>query len=293
MHRLDRLAVGYTGERVVLRIGRQAISWGNGLFYAPMDLVNPFDPAAIDTEFKAGDDLLYAQYLRGSGDDVQAAVVFRRDPASSNVERNQATTAIKYHAFIGSSELDLLLAEHYDDTVLGLGLVSSIGGAVLRGDAVLTNDGADKTWQFVTNLSYAWLWGGKNVSAALEYYFNGFGQHGGSYEPLALAANPALLERLARGESYTLSRHYMAGSLLVEVTPLLTLTPTLLVNLSDPSALLQLVMQRSVGNNMTVLGSLNIPLGPDGSEFGGIPSGMDSRYLSRTAGLFAQFAWYF
>ncbi len=85
----------------------------------------------------------------------------------------------------------------------------------------------------------------------------------------------------------------MAGSLLVEVTPLLTLTPTLLVNLSDPSALLQLVMQRSVGNNMTVLGSLNIPLGPDGSEFGGIPSGMDSRYLSRTAGLFAQFAWYF
>ena len=48
-HRLDRLWVGYTTEKPVRRFGRQALSWGNGLAYAPMDLVNPFDPAAIDT----------------------------------------------------------------------------------------------------------------------------------------------------------------------------------------------------------------------------------------------------
>lgn len=79
-HRLDRLWVGHTSEKTVLRFGRQALSWGNGLFYSPMDLVNPFDPAAIDTEFKTGDDMLYLQYLLDSGDDVQAAAVFRRDP---------------------------------------------------------------------------------------------------------------------------------------------------------------------------------------------------------------------
>ena len=73
LHRVDRLWLGYTSEKAVLRFGRQALSWGNGLFYAPMDLVNPFDPAAIDTEYKAGDDMLYLQYLRDSGDDVQAA----------------------------------------------------------------------------------------------------------------------------------------------------------------------------------------------------------------------------
>ena len=70
VHRLDRLVVGYTSEKAVVRVGRQALSWGNGLFYAPMDLVNPFDPAAIDTEFKAGDDMAYAQYLRDNGDDI-------------------------------------------------------------------------------------------------------------------------------------------------------------------------------------------------------------------------------
>ena len=42
--RLDRISIGYTGEKTVLRFGRQAISWGNGLLFTPMDIFNPFDP---------------------------------------------------------------------------------------------------------------------------------------------------------------------------------------------------------------------------------------------------------
>jgi len=37
------------------------LSWGNGLVFSPMDIVNPFDPTAVDTEYKAGDDMLYGQ----------------------------------------------------------------------------------------------------------------------------------------------------------------------------------------------------------------------------------------
>jgi len=65
------------------------------------------------------------------------------------------------------------------------------------------------------------------------------------------------------------------------------------MNVSDPSGLLQLVSQYSVSDNMTLLGSLNIPWGSSGSEFGGIDSGIENRYLSRGAGVFAQLAWYF
>jgi len=57
VHRLDRFWVGFSGDKVVVRAGRQALSWGNGLFFAPMDLVNPFDPTTIDTEYKSGDAL--------------------------------------------------------------------------------------------------------------------------------------------------------------------------------------------------------------------------------------------
>ena len=56
--RLDRISIGYTGDKTVIRFGRQAVSWGNGLLYTPMDIFNPFDPATVDKEFKSGDDML-------------------------------------------------------------------------------------------------------------------------------------------------------------------------------------------------------------------------------------------
>jgi hypothetical protein len=65
------------------------------------------------------------------------------------------------------------------------------------------------------------------------------------------------------------------------------------MNVEDPSALFQLVTTYSLSENMTFLGSINVPTGPSGTEFGGIESGLTGRYLSRGAGLFAQFAWYF
>jgi hypothetical protein len=270
LHRLDRFWAGYASEKAVVRMGRQAISWGNGLFYAPMDLVNPFDPAAIDTEYKAGDDMVYLQYLQDSGNDVQAAAVVRRNLLDGEVESEQAT----------------------DDLVLGLGGTWSPGGAVLRGDLVVTDTDSDTYAQLVANWSYSWTWRGRNMSGAVEYHFNGFGQHDGRYDPESLAQNPDLLERLARGETFTLGRHYLAGSVLIEMSPLWMLTPTVLANVTDPSALLQIVTSYSLSDNMTFLGSLNVPVGPGGSEFGGIPSG-NGLYLSTGAGVFAQLAWYF
>jgi hypothetical protein len=293
VQRLDRLAIGYAGSKTVLRLGRQALSWGNGLFYAPMDLVNPFDPAAIDTEFKPGDDMLYAQYLRDNGDDVQIAQVFRRDAVTGSATADVGTSTLKYHGFAGSTEFDLLVAESYGDTVIGLGGVQSVGGAIWRADLVASRDNQETTIQFVTNLTYSWVWRDRNMSGAIEYYFNGFGQRDKNYDPASLAANPALVERIARRELFALGRHYLAGSVTIEMSPLFTLTPTMLGNIGDPSALLQLVTQYSLGDNLTFLGSVNFPLGGSGSEFGGIDSGLPGTYFSTGASLFAQIAWYF
>jgi hypothetical protein len=134
---------------------------------------------------------------------------------------------------------------------------------------------------------------GRNISGAIEYHFNGFGQGGGNYDPASLAGNPDLLARIARGQMFTLGEHYLAGSVQVEMTPLWNLAPVLLANVGDPSALLQLTTSYSLGDNATLLGSINIPLGPDGTEFGGIESGQQNLYWSTDFGVFAQFAWYF
>ena len=102
-----------------------------------------------------------------------------------------------------------------------------------------------------------------------------------------------MVARIARGESFTLGRHYLAANVLIEMTPLWTLTPTLLFNIEDPSALFQLVTRYSLSDEMTLLASINVPIGARGTEFGGIVSGLQDRYISQGAGLFAQFAWYF
>jgi hypothetical protein len=262
-HRLDRLWVGYTGEKTVVRLGRQALSWGNGLFFTPMDLVNPFDPTTIDTEYKTGDDMLYLQYLRDNGDDVQAAVVFRRDPLTGERAADLATAALKYHGIAGDNEFDVLVATDNDNAVVGIGVTRSIGGAIWRGDVVARDAAQETVVEIATNLSYSWTWGGKNVSGSAEYYFDGD------------------------------EGHYVAGNLMVEMSPLWVLTPTIVSRTDDPSALLQIVNQYSLSDNLSFLGSLNLPLGANGTEFGGPSSAVPNRYQSFELGVFAQLAWYF
>jgi len=293
VNRLDRLNVGYTTERTVWRFGRQAVSWGNGVLFTPMDVFNPFDPAAVDKEYKTGDDMLYGQYLFRHGGDVQGVAVVRRDPDSGDVTSEQSSAAVKYHGFVGSGEIDVLAAEHYGDRIVGLGGNVSLGGAVLRGDLTWTRTDTDEILSAVASLSYAWVWGSHNVSGLLEYYHNGFGQSGGDYSLGALEHNTDLLARLQRGELYTLGRNYLGASATVELTPLLLLIPAVFVNLDDPSALAQAVVQYGLAQNWDLLCALNLPIGPAGSEYGGIPTPVEGYYLSTDPGLFAQLAWYF
>jgi hypothetical protein len=158
---------------------------------------------------------------------------------------------------------------------------------------VATRVSGDTTLQAVTNLSYSWNWFDRNMSGAIEYFYNGFGQRSGDYDTFSLGSNPELVDRVTRGELFSIARNYLAGSVMIEMTPLWVLTPAVLANAGDPSALFQLVSNYSLSDNMTFLASLNVPLGPRGSEFGGIESNVPNRFLAGGAGLFAQFAWYF
>jgi len=293
VHRLDRLSVGYTTEHSAWRFGRQAISWGNGMLFTPMDVFNPFDPAAVDKDYKTGDDMLYGQYLFGSGADLQGVAVVRRDPDSGEVGANQASAAVKYHGFLGTGEFDLLAAKHYGERIVAVGGNVDLGGAVLRGDLTWTATDTDEVLSAVASLSYSWTWGGHNISGLLEYYHSGFGQPDSDYSADALARNTDLLTRLQRGELYTLSRNYLGASATAELTPLLLLTPVLFLNIDDPSALAQVVMQYGLAQNWDLLCALSLPIGPNGSEYGGIPAPIEGYYLSTDPGLFAQLAWYF
>ena len=71
------------------------------------------------------------------------------------------------------------------------------------------------------------------------------------------------------------------------------LTAALFMNLDDPSALAQLVANYDMHQDLQLLAAINLPLGPDGSEYGGIESPIPDEYLSTGPALFMQLAWYF
>ncbi len=291
-HRLDRLYLSHTTDKTVVNFGRQAVSWGNGLIYNPVDFFNPFDPAAIDTEYKTGDDMLYSQYLLDSGDDLQAVWVARRDD-EGDVENDRSSLVIKYHGFAQRAEFDLLLAEHYDDRILSLGGAVDVAEAIWRSDIVLTDTRGETFTSAILNWSYSWMAWNKNLSASIEYYHNGFGIDDADYGPLALADNPELVRRLQRGELFTLGKNYLAATATIELAPLWMLTTTLFHNLDDESLLLQVFSQHDLRQDLQLLIALNLPQGDNGSEFGGIDSAIDGRPLAIGESFFTQLAWYF
>ncbi|MCK7497346.1 MAG: hypothetical protein MZW92_45990 [Comamonadaceae bacterium] len=201
VQRLDRLSIGYGTSKGLVRFGRQAVSWGNGLVFQPLDFLNPFSPVAIDKDYKTGDDMLYGQLWIAGQSDVQAIVVPRRDPVTHEVTSSESSYAAKWRQRFGRFDVDVLAARHYLDNLLGLGLVRSVGGAVWRLDVEMMDiDQADTAWSAVTNLDYSWVWLGRNMYGYAEYFRNGLGA---ANEAGYLTPDPALSARVQRGELFT------------------------------------------------------------------------------------------
>ncbi len=292
--RIDRLAVSYSSEKLVARVGRQAISWGNGMVYNPLDLFNPFAPAAIDKEYKRGEDMIYVQGLSNAGNDIQLLYIPRRDLASGELANDKSALAGKFHWLRSIYEIDLLLARNYGDTILGGAYTGEWGGNVINTSVTITKTNNGNVWSFEANYNYSAALQDMNLSGFVEFFYNGFGMKGKRYTVGDIFENEALFSRLLRGELFTIGRYYLATGGLLEVTPLFSLTPTLFINVGDGSGLLQISGTYSLKQNLDLLAGLNLPMGPDGTEFGGIKSVRDKELTLAPANtLFARLAWYF
>jgi hypothetical protein len=292
--RLDRLWAGYSTQNTVTRFGRQAISWGNGMVYNTLDLFNPFAPDAIDTEYKSGDDMLYVQGLFDNGSDVQVLGIPRRNITTGSLESAESAVAAKYHWLDERYEADLLAAVNYGDYVLGAGVTGELAENVINTNFTITDTDDDTVFSAVINYNFSSVINNRNVTGFVEFFYNGFGLSGDGHSIDDVINNRDLYDRLLRGELYTIGRYYLAGSVLVEMTPLLSLNPIIFINLGDSSGLLQFIGTYSIAQNFDLLAGFNLPAGADGTEFGGLftpdPQG---GLLTPANNLFARLAWYF
>jgi hypothetical protein len=268
-NRFDRLSLTLLPKWGAVTIGRQAVTWGNGLLFNPMDLFNPFAPTDIERDYKIGDDLVSVQVSVGTIGDFQFLYVPRRDPMRGTVQWNHSSLAGKFHIAWGTTEFDIMAAKHYEDAVFGIGSTGYLGGAAWRIDGIWTilNDtrGKDYYFSLVANMDYSWVWWGKNFYGFVEFFYSGIGDN--NYPEALLDQD--IVERLGRGELFTLGRTYLSGHLRVEIHPLFNCYLTVINNLADPSGIVQPRAVWDVMQNVQVTMGANVYYGRRGTEYGG------------------------
>ena len=271
-NRFDRLSLTFEKNWGLIRVGRQAVTWGNGFLFNPMDLVNPFAPTQIDRDYKIGDDMIFAQFPIKQTGDLQFLYAPRKNPYTGNVEWDWSSLAGKIHFATGTTEFDVMSAIQYDDLVVGVGSRGYLGNAAWRLDATYTFLSEQESDQsgylsLVANMDYSWVWGGKNFYGFIEFYFDGLGEDNYS----EAITDRALVERIVRGEIFTLGRAYLSGSVRIELHPLFNLILTSINNIADPSGILQPYGVWDITQNLQLTCGATIPWGDSGTEYGGFP----------------------
>lgn len=292
-HRLDRLYLSVDSSYGTARLGRQALTWGNGLTFNPMDLVNPFAPSDIIRDYKVGADMVLYQTGGERITDFQLVYVPRRAPETGDVSWEDSTLGTKLRFQHNGVDYDILGVKNYADLVLGTGLSRYLGEGVFRTDLTMTFLGddpeRDSYFSAVANLDYSWVWDSRNWYGFIEFYYNGLGADT-TREALE---DQALVERLLRGELFVTGTIYADGMLQYEMHPLFNCFLSVIVNLEDGSFLLQPRAIWDFAQSSQLLLAMNLPAGGAGTEFGSFDDPESGTVSGRAIQAYAVLTWFF
>lgn len=287
--RLDRLVGTWNLDQGTLRVGRQALTWGGGMIFNPMDLLNPFAPSDVIRDYKVGDDMVVFEGQMAWLDEIQVAGVPRRNE-DGDVVWSHSSVAVKAGKTMGETDATLLFARHYEDVVAGGGLTRYIFDAAWRADILWTEPKSHAGYlSAVTNIDYSWVAFGHNMYGVLELYFSGIGEN----DAKKAFSDPQIMERRGRGELFALGKTYLCGQLKFEAHPLVNLHLSTIFNLSDASTLIQPRVTWDALTSVTFLAGLDIPTGAADTEYGGLripPSNKPARSPTRA---YILATWYF
>ena len=258
--RVDRLSITYRKPSWSLQAGRQAISWGNGLVFQPLDLFSPFAPTTIDREYKPGVDSVLFESLVGNSSELQLLWIGRQENAESS---SADTTALKWHSQLNDLSLDLIVAKHIGDDFAAFSLSLPVAGSLLRLETSRLCDETTCTLSGLANLDYTIALGPTLLYLFGELYHNGFG-----LEQIRDRVPETLSERMARGEIFTLMKNYGSFGMNITWHPLWSQSFIVLENLEDQSGLFQTAVNYEPGDASRVQFGVSVPYGDLNTEFG-------------------------
>jgi hypothetical protein len=289
--RTDRLWVSFEEGPARVTLGRQPVSFGTGRFFTPLDLVNPFSPATIDSEYKPGVDALRIEAFKGVSSRVTAVAAYGGD-----WELEGMVFALAGNTTVGVTDVGAFLGEVHGDHVLGASVESSVGAVGVHSDVSLTlPDSGDA---FVRAVAGADLQPTAKTFVSVEAYIQTFGAASAS-DYIEVSGEP----RVARGEVWQLGRYYLATSLIQEITPLIGGSLVIIANLGDPSLLVMPGLSVSVSDSSEWVAGAFMGLGKRPTTttvedvviqgFFGDPFGIESEYGMVPVTAYAQWKSYF
>lgn len=224
-HDIDRLSLTLYTDVADVTVGRQAITWGTATIFPVADLWTAFSPFEQDTEEKPGIDAARALFYPADGLEMDAVVAHRGDARDLSAGLRGTWSLPGLDLWAGGGK--------FWRELMGMaGVTLLFDETRVRGEAVLPYDLDARALQDPrATLGLDWIRG--TLTLGGEYHFNGIGR-----EDPADYAEAARDERVRRGETYYLGRHYLGG--LVSWSPdeenRLNLALNGLVNLGDGSA---------------------------------------------------------
>jgi len=249
-HGLYRAYVDTSVGQVDIRTGRQRVAWGSGLFWSPVDIINPFNPTQIEREERTGVDAILADW--NNGELSRLSIVYAAHSAPT-----RATTAFRWRSNLSGFDIGLTGGHFRNDDMVGLDFAGQWHSIGLRGEWTKTSSPVDGNYQrAVLSGDYT---APSSLSIFLELYYNGQGK-----------SDPASYQftRLFSGEIQSLARRYLGMMVGYDFTPLLKWKNYYIHNFDDGSGFLYSRLVYSSSANAEWSAGSQMFSGNTGSEYG-------------------------
>lgn len=271
LHGMDRLWARYEpDESLQFTIGRQAVSWGTGLIWSPVDMFAAFAPNEIDREEKAGVDVVRMIWSAPGGGSLDLVGEPLDLHETWSASKKDSSVALRGGWHAGEFDLHAYAGQIQSDLAAGIDFAGYAGDAGIHGELLRTwvDETVERDYlRGVVGVDYGFAaaW---NPYLLVEYFYNGLGEVDPASYPDRIN-DPSVMRVFERGIAYNIGRDYLGMTLRVQPSALVALSATALANLNDESVRQLASATWSVAQDLDVIAGIDVGLGKSPGEFTG------------------------
>jgi len=247
---LDRAFIAYSPDFVDLYIGRQPIAFGSARVVNPTDVFTSFTSIELNREERFGVDAVRMKLPVGTLSEIDAGGVF-----GDNFSAKEGAAFLRGRFSVRETDISPLVIVFQQNLLMGFDTAGSIRdagywfeGAYVFANALDDHKSGQDYLRISTGIDYSVS---EDLYAYVEYHFNGAGTgNPDKYGDFIFGMKDNIA--YSEGTVYLYGKHYIAPGFSYAITPLLSSTGLVIVNIRDNSFLLSPALQYSLSDNMSI-----------------------------------------